>query len=61
LQGKQEQHKFSEIKLFFLLFFKIDPQEETTRHDNTRVESKALLRFYVVLWTWTFALQILQL
>jgi hypothetical protein len=39
LQGKQEQHKFSEIKLFFLLFFKIDPQEETTRHHDTRVVS----------------------
>jgi hypothetical protein len=41
LQGKQEQHKFSEIKLFFLLFFKIDPQEETTRHHDTRVDSEA--------------------
>jgi hypothetical protein len=41
LQGKQEQHKFSEIKLFFLHFFKIEPQEETTQHHDTRVDSKA--------------------
>ena len=31
------------------------PQEETTRHDNTRVGSKALLLLCVVV-LWTFAL-----
>jgi hypothetical protein len=34
------------VKIFYA---KRKPQEETTRHENTRVGSKALLRFCVVL------------
>ena len=34
------------VKIFYA---KRKPQEETTRHENTRVGSKAFLRFCVVL------------